>query len=314
MATLVEKAVAVSGRVGPGRATFRLGALSVVAFAGRAVSPAYLRRMVPGKSARAAGLRDAPLAARQVVAGPLVRQLARAAGLLAVRQVVGAVVVKSLARAVGSGSSRQVLYAAVALACGRRVGVERGGLFVMGWPGVWSACSSSSRAAGVRVQAVVNGSLAVSGLLACGRFDRLLAGWSELPSPWAVIDIPEVGYVGTSLAALAVLRGAAVSWSSSDGTVRVGGQIVIGDSGAPVLAASDAAAGRLIVRASQALVKAIGISAGLAGGERQKQQEGVRAAHARRAKKAGARVGADDLSPEQSRALQAELKWRESRL
>lgn len=148
----------------------------------------------------------------------------------------------------------------------------------------------------------------------CGRFDRALEAWAELPAAWQALVVPEVGYIGRSLAALQYLRGDAVVWVPASGLVEVGGRVLIGDDGRGFVVGSYEQALAAVVRSCGTLAASIGVSACYVGSDRVTRQNAIRRAHRESVKKAAARVGHKSLSRNQSVALQAELLWRESRL
>ena len=148
----------------------------------------------------------------------------------------------------------------------------------------------------------------------CGRSAWALESWADLPGPWASVVVPDVGYVGRSLAALDWLRGAAVEWQEATGRVLVAGRVVIGDDGRPVLVVSSALALGVVVRAAAAIESAIGAAVGLVGSDRGKRMDAVRKGQRGTVAKGARWVGHASLSPGQSRALQAEFNWRERRL
>jgi len=270
------------------------------------------RQVVGGIGAVRIAHADQVLACRQIVGGIGAVRIAHEEQIVACRQIAGGVGAVRIVRDAAVGAVRRVDLAS------RVVGtpvadVMRRAVVRVSWPIVGLPVSPVVKGGAVRAAAMVS-SVTVGQPSACGRFDRLLEGWSALPAPWEDVAVPAVGYVGRSLAALAVLRGAEVVWSSSDGRVSVGGLVLIADSGQPALAASAAAADAEVVRACKALVVAIGISAGYAGEERRRQQEASRAAHRRIVAKVARWVGDQSLSVGQSRALQAELRFREARL
>lgn len=148
----------------------------------------------------------------------------------------------------------------------------------------------------------------------CGRFDRALEAWAELPAAWQAMVVPEVGYIGRSLAALQYLRGDAVVWVPASGLVEVGGRVLIGDDGRGFVVGSYEQALAAVVRSCGTLAASIGVSACYVGADRVTRQNAIRRAHREAVKKAAARVGHPSLSRNQSVALQTELRWRESRL
>jgi len=148
----------------------------------------------------------------------------------------------------------------------------------------------------------------------CGRVSWALESWGDLPGPWASVVVPAVGYVGRSLAVLEVLRGAAVEWQDASGRVLVGGQVLIGDDGRPVLVGSDQIAVSVVMRAADALESAIGAASCEVGTERVKRMNSIRRGQRGAIAKAAKWVGHASISVQQSRALQAELAWRERRL
>lgn len=154
----------------------------------------------------------------------------------------------------------------------------------------------------------------VGGPRDCGRSAWGLESWSDLPGPWASVVVPDVGYVGRSLAALDWLRGASVEWQESTGRVLVAGRVVIGDDGLPVLVDSSAVAMSVIVRGAAAIEAAIGVAAGYSGEERERRMNAIRKGQRGTVTKAAKWIGHASLSAGQSRALQAEFNWRERRL
>ena len=148
----------------------------------------------------------------------------------------------------------------------------------------------------------------------CGRVSWALESWGDLPGPWAAVVVPAVGYVGRSMAVLAMLRGESVEWHGASGRVLVGGQILIGDDGRPVLVGSDALALSVVLKGADALESAIGAAVTLAGVDREKRMNAIRKGQRGTVAKAARWVGHASLSVGQSRALQAELAWRERRL
>ena len=165
----------------------------------------------------------------------------------------------------------------------------------------------------VRVRARADWS-GVGGPMDCGRSAWALESWADLPGPWASVVVPDVGYVGRSLAALSWLRGESVEWQEPSGRVLVGGKVVIGDDGRPVLVVSSALALGVVVRAAAAIESAIGAAVGLVGSDRGKRMDAVRKGQRGTVAKGARWVGHASLSPGQSRALQAEFNWRERRL
>ena len=148
----------------------------------------------------------------------------------------------------------------------------------------------------------------------CGRVSWALESWGDLPGPWAAVVVPAVGYVGRSMAVLAMLRGASVEWQGASGRVLVGGQILIGDDGRPVLVGSDALALSVVLKGADALESAIGAAATRSGVDREKRMNAIRKGQRGTVVKGARWVGHASLSPGQSRALQAEFNWRERRL
>lgn len=148
----------------------------------------------------------------------------------------------------------------------------------------------------------------------CGRVSWSLESWADLPGPWASVVVPAVGYVGRSLAVLAMLRGESVEWHGASGRVLVGGQILIGDDGRPVLVGSDALALSVVLKGSDALESAIGAAATRSGVDRETRMNAIRKGQRGTVVKGARWVGHASLSVGQSRALQAELAWRERRL
>lgn len=148
----------------------------------------------------------------------------------------------------------------------------------------------------------------------CGRVSWSLESWADLPGPWASVVVPAVGYVGRSLAVLAMLRGASVEWQEASGRVLVGGQVLIGDDGRPVLVGSDQLAMSVVLKGADALESAIGAATTMIGVYREDRMNAIRRGQRGTVAKAARWVGHASLSAGQSRALQAELAWRERRL
>jgi hypothetical protein len=175
-----------------------------------------------------------------------------------------------------------------------------------------AAVEAIRRAASVR-QRAAGRRLEVSNAPAGARVQRLLEGWQELPAAWAAVQIGSGGFVGRSLAALAYLRGAAVSWDSASRAVSVGGQVVIGDNGRTVTAASLAGAVLVVDRQCEALAAIVGAAACLRGELRQVRADTARRAARVAVGKASRALAAGGIEAARAAALRDELAWREVR-
>lgn len=283
MATLAEVARALAGRALPARVGL------VVRAAESPSSSAVIRaRLV----ARACAARSVGV----VVPGVLVIGV-QAKGIRLVGRARG-VSLRVASLAVRLSLSAGVMRARVAAAKYSIRGAAIGGLL-------------KSERVRVRARAVWP---SVGGPRDCGRSAWGLESWSDLPGPWASVVVPDVGYVGRSLAALDWLRGASVEWQESTGRVLVDGRIVIGDNGLPVLVNAFDVAMHVIIRGASAIEAAIGVAAGYSGAERERRMNAIRRGHQGAVAKAAKWVGHASLSSGQSRALQAEFNWRERRL
>ena len=284
MTTLAEVARELEGRALPAR-------VGLVGRASESQSRSVVMRV--RLVARAGSSRSVGV----VVPGRLVLSVP-AKGVQSVGGVRGGVSVRVAPGAVRVSLSAGAMRARMAAArCGIR-GAAIGGL-------------RQSARVRVRAMAVWPG---VGGPRDCGRSAWALESWAELPGPWASVVVPDVGYVGRSLASLDWLRGASVEWQESTGRVLVAGRVVIGDDGLPVLVDSSAVAMSVIVRGAAAIEAAIGVAAGYSGDERERRMNAIRKGQRGTVTKAAKWIGHPSLSVGQSRALQAEFNWRERRL
>jgi len=241
---------------------------------------------------------------------------ARAAGSIGVVPVRGGVraaarvdrlAVSELARVAG------VLFLASARAAGARAAVRRSGMPIVPAVGRRLSVSPAGRSVGVRLR-MPGRAVRVSASRAAGRVARLLEVWDTLPAPWAAVVVPQVGFVGRSLAALEYLRGAAVGWDAASGAVSVGGQVVVGDDGGTVRAASVEGAAAVIARQCESLAVVVGVAIAHRGEVRQAKADRLRKSARIAVGKAAKALARGGIEANRARALQAELLWRESRI
>ena len=241
---------------------------------------------------------------------------ARAAGAVGVVTIRGGVRpaarVERLAVSVLARVAR-VLFKATARAAGARATARRSGLPIVPAVGRRLAVSTSRRAGGVRVR-MPGRALQISASRAAGRVARLLEAWDTLPAPWASVVVPQVGFVGRSLAALEYLRGEALAWDSASGAVSVGGQVVVGDDGGTVRAASVEGAAAVIARQCETLAVVVGVAIAHRGEARQAKADLLRKSARIAVGKAARALARGGIEANRARALQAELLWRESRI
>jgi len=211
---------------------------------------------------------------------------ARGVGCRSVGAIVGAVVVTvrggvrphargDLLAVQGVSWASGVLFQAVARASGGRAAVRRSGMPTGPAVGRLVAVSKVGRGGGVRLRMPCR-ALQVSTCRASGRVSRLLESWNDLPAPWAAFVVPQVGFVGRSLAALEYLRGAVVGWDAASGAVLVGGQVVIGDDGGTVRVASVDGAAAVVARQCDSLAVVVGVAIAHRGELRQSKADRLR--------------------------------------
>jgi len=141
----------------------------------------------------------------------------------------------------------------------------------------------------------------------------LLQEWSDLPEPWQGVAVPVVGFVGRSLSALEVARGAAVGWRQSDGALMVGGQVVLAGTGKAARFADAEQAARYLVKQLEELAEIAGAAACLRGDAR-RDYLGKRRSSARiLIEKYAKGVLSEGLEAGKAAALRAELNWLEKR-
>lgn len=254
-------------------------------------SPAIAARRVGCRAARVSGL------AGVVPARGGVRPAAR----------VGRLSVSELARVA------RVLFQASAVSAGSRAAVRRSGMPIVPAVGRRLSVSAAGRSVGVRLR-MPGRALQVSTSRAAGRVARLLEIWDTLPAPWAAVVVPQVGFVGRSLAALEYLRGAAVAWDAASGAVSVGGQVVVGDDGGTVRASSVEGAAAVIARQCESLAVVVGVAIAHRGELRQAKADRLRKSARIAVGKAARALARGGIEANRARALRAELLWRESRI
>ena len=204
----------------------------------------------------------------------------------------------------------------VGLSCGAVGGLFKASMDTYHVRAVQASASGPGRYGGaVIVRSAAKASVTVvESVAACGRKPFLLADWAQLPPAWLEVEVEASGFVGRSLAALDILRGASVARSDDDGAILIGGNAVVGDDGRLLTVPSLAEAQEWAAGSTEALALLVGYAVGYVGAQRSAKLDASRKATRVVVAKVGERINAGLLGRGQARALQADLDWRQMRL
>lgn len=203
----------------------------------------------------------------------------------------------------------------VGMACGAVGGVFKVGMDTYHVHAVPALVGGPGRYAGaMMVRSAASASAAAMSAVACGRKPFILADWAQLPPAWLEVEVEASGFVGRSLAALDILRGASVARRDGDGAILIGGNAVIADDGRLLTVPSLAEAQEWAAGATESLALLVGYAVGYVGAQRSAKMDASRKATRVVVAKVGDRINGGLLGRGQARALQADLDWRQSRL
>lgn len=202
------------------------------------------------------------------------------------------------------------------LACGAAGGVFKAGMATYHVQAVQALAGGPGRCGGAMTvrSAAGAGAVVVASVVACGRMPFLLAEWASLPPAWSGVYIAMEGFVGRSLAALDILRGASVARRDDDGAIMIGGNAVIADDGRLLVVPSLAEAQEWAAGATESLALLVGYAVGYVGAQRSAKLDASRKTTRVVVAKVGDRINGGSLGRGQARALQADLDWRQRRL